>query len=108
MTITFMVTNKKHLKNKKIATSSSLGGGGTHDIFVSSGISGFGYGVVVSSDPPRDHHRRARHLLLHPHVHACSSGSRIWIKGGLNDVDLKLKLEINGNLLPIECDIMKK
>jgi len=38
---------------------------------VSSGISGLGYGVVVFSDPPRDHHRRARHLLLHPHVHAC-------------------------------------
>jgi hypothetical protein len=38
-----------------------------------------------------------------------SGGSRIWIKGrGLNNVDLKLKLEINGNLLPIECDLMKK
>jgi hypothetical protein len=37
-----------------------------------------------------------------------SSGSRIWIKEGLNNIDLKLKLEINGNLLPIECDLMKK
>jgi hypothetical protein len=27
---------------------------------------------------------------------------------GLNNVDLKLKLKINGNLLPIECDLMKK
>jgi hypothetical protein len=37
-----------------------------------------------------------------------SGGSRIWIKGWLNNVDLKLKLEIHGNLLPIECDLMKK
>jgi hypothetical protein len=27
---------------------------------------------------------------------------------GLNNVDLKFKLEINGNLLSIECDLMKK
>jgi len=37
-----------------------------------------------------------------------SGGFMIWIKRGLNNVDLKLKLEINGNLLSIECDLMKK
>jgi hypothetical protein len=37
-----------------------------------------------------------------------SGGSRIWIKGGLNNVDLKLKLEINDNLLQIICYLMNK
>jgi hypothetical protein len=27
---------------------------------------------------------------------------------GLNNVDLKLKLETNDNLLPIKCDLIKK
>jgi len=47
MTITFLVTNKKIWK--KTATSSPPGGDGAHGIFVSSGISGFGYGVVITT-----------------------------------------------------------
>jgi hypothetical protein len=47
-------------------------------------------------------------LLCMEAIRIIISGSRIWIKRGLNNVDLEFKLEINGNLLPIECDLMKK